>query len=317
MSKLKSGSLAQASRWKYTVRKRAQMLGMHELVDFGPTPCSSSGSDESINLKKQKVKDSETREKKASSSQSTEIQKIRISPRRLTLSASLSGANAFKNIPKYGVEFLMNENIKSASDFLSFPSNELGKKLGKWRLANGLDKCKSCLDLVNKWKSSVRKHAEVLGLSESETACFPSNDEKDQTVSGRMLSHSSSARCENAKSDVDPISVLHTADLKYLASEGIHSAAEFLTTPQALIRANLNNWREKEGLSILKSVSSSVSKWRSMVRKRAQELGMDELLEMEYKGESGISASKSQDLEQSPPRVQIRRRPSIAKKRKF
>jgi hypothetical protein len=319
MSKLKSGPLAQASRWKYTVRKRAQELGRHELVDLGRIPCTSSGSDESRPSKKLKVEHPESCEEKFASgiNQSTETKNTRISPRRLSLSSSISGANAFKNIPKTGIDFLSSENIQSATDFLSFSSNELGKRLEKWRLANGLGKCKSCVDMINKWKSSVRKEAEKLVLSESVTVSFSNNESIDQPVAGRTSSHSSSARSKNANSDVDPINILHPADLKYLASEGIHSAAEFLSTPQPVIRANLNRWREKEGLNILKSVPSSVSKWRSMVRQRAQELGMDNLLEMEYRGASGNSDSISQYLRKTSPKVEILRRPSIAKKRKF
>jgi len=74
----------------------------------------------------------------------------------------------------------------------------------------------------------------------------------------------------------DPLDVLSSRAKVFLASIGIQTAVEFLTTRSSDIGPKFVEWRSTKGMTPLKGTGpvASVSAWKTTVRNKAEQLGL-------------------------------------------
>jgi len=147
-----------------------------------------------------------------------------------------------------------------------------------------LDNLESFSEIVDGWRHSLRRNLDRLRNKSSNGDASGINDprSKTQTQNAKALPNEA-FRMESHSKVADPINALSFATLRFLDSVGITTASHFLSSRSTDVAEHFVRWRVAEGKPELKGLGSiaSVSSWKATVRKRAKEMGLEELSELE------------------------------------
>lgn len=185
------------------------------------------------------------------------------------------------------VQALANGGIQNAEQLLEVSSLDVASLNGKSQLIEALvrsgaiDSASSCHDVLSKWATAVKLvHAEKTRQKSSRKVG------KDDVVNIMAAESSDQPKPPPIKVDVqrqrkalrsaDPFQALSNTTKEFLRSIDISTAEVFLSSRSTDIAVDFIKWRVSEGKPELKGCGAvaSVSGWKTIVRKRAQEIGL-------------------------------------------
>ncbi|KAL3923614.1 MAG: hypothetical protein SGILL_001557, partial [Bacillariaceae sp.] len=151
----------------------------------------------------------------------------------------------------------------------------------------------SCMRLLYSWANKVKAR-----LDEIE------NPKPKQTIESVILARPKEQKTserDRKSLSTDPFDALSASSKDFLASIGIITAEQFLSTRTTDIANAFIIWREEKRMSELKGLGAvaSVSGWKKLVRNKAAELGDEDLAQMNQ-------ASNFKTTRQAKPRAKPR-----------
>lgn len=162
--------------------------------------------------------------------------------------------------------------------------NEAGK-LGQMSTLESLGK------IVDVWRHSLQQDLDKLRRNAPGVSSSLNLDQNTSAVINRSKREAANQSVhpsevhsmEKQPSSTDPIAALSPVSIQFLESIGIFTASDFLSARTTEISEHFIRWRAAEGKPELKGLGAiaSVSGWKTIVRKRAKDMGLGDLAVLE------------------------------------
>lgn len=307
-----SGKVAMISAWKTMVRESIEIEEAEGKVILGYDFYQAAAPDDAA--VQEKVRGNDTpdpipkkqktpptpktpkpkKKKKKTSDKSPQIESIQDE----TIQGNLhSVAFMEKLFPVEKLSLLKDVGIDTAEKLLSSAKgveSELVLRIIKDREANKAEgaivQASSCVRLVYDWCSKVRANLDktidnVRPISKTSKR-KPDRNLPPNKKQKKKKSQEVRTMIIRRKKLSDPFEILSAAPQEFLKSSGISNAKDFLSARTTDLAEDLIKWREKKSLSVLKGLgaTASVSGWKALVRRTADEMGLVELSTLEPDG---------------------------------
>jgi hypothetical protein len=294
-----SGKVAMISAWKTMVRESLEIEAAVGKVITGHDFYKATEPEKSTPEAKKKSPSAQKKEKpkKRVSDKPPPIESVESE----TIQGNLRSIDFMEKLfPKEKLQLLNDVGIDTAEKLLASEKgveSELVKRIIADREASKAEgaivQASSCVRLVYDWcakvrsnldknielvrpisKTSKRKPEQIVEANKKPKRRKKKNPEEVKTVIIRR------------KEISDPFEILSAAPQEFLKYTNISDANTLLSTRTCDIAENLIKWREMKNLPELKGLgaTASVSGWKALVRKTAEEMGQKGLAELEPDG---------------------------------